>query len=428
MVSPSSFREAEPQRILKLGLAIAAGLGHAGLALLAAPAAAQTRDDDAAAVEAVPPPPSASQAALEPLPVPPTEPEPGPAEVPRSLDDLIPAEAVTNPDAWAAAGTGNVSRETNTADGAPGESLADFLPTPDPALQPAIDAAFAEFDIAVPERLEPDAELESLASLTAPVLGELPELEETQINSTLVLALPAAEDAFPERRDFITRFRALSTLRQLDDGDESGPLVAARARADAALLGNILRTYGYYDGDVVRQLSGGRRARDNGDADLDDVANEPRVRFDILPGTRYRFGRVALGALPALAEPDATRLMAAFGIKPGDPLYADRIVEREIELRVALGETGYPFATLAEPELLIDHARAEGDLTLDVQPGGKYVFGNVVSGDERFLSSRHLQRIARFDSGDVFQQSLETDLRRAIIATGLVSSVTITPR
>ena len=29
------------------------------------------------------------------------------------------------------------------------------------------------------------------------------------------LALPAAEDAFPERRDFITRFRALSTLRQL---------------------------------------------------------------------------------------------------------------------------------------------------------------------------------------------------------------------
>ncbi|MFN3436031.1 MAG: outer membrane protein assembly factor, partial [Sphingomonas sp.] len=35
---------------------------------------------------------------------------------------------------------------------------------------------------------------------------------------------------------------------------------------------------------------------------------------------------------------------------------------------------------------------------------------------------------ARFDPGDIFQQSLETDLRRAIIATGLVSSVSITPR
>ncbi|TAD76277.1 MAG: outer membrane protein assembly factor, partial [Sphingomonadales bacterium] len=122
------------------------------------------------------------------------------------------------------------------------------------------------------------------------------------------------------------------------------------------------------------------------------------------------------------------RLIAAFGIQPGDPLYADRIVSQEIELRVALGESGYPFAEVAEPQLLIDHARQEGDLTLDVAPGGKYVFGEVVSTDPRFLSGRHLSRIARFDQGDVFRQSLETDLRRAIIATGLVSSVTVTPR
>ncbi len=419
MVSPSSSREAEPQHLRKLGLAIVAGLGHAGLALLAVPAAAQTADENPAEVAVEP----AQQAV--------PEPDPEPADVPRSLDDLIPADATTDPDSWAAGGVvdpANVSRETNTDEAASDDSLTSFLPPPDPALQPAIDAAFADFSIAVPDRLEPDPELETLASITAPVLGELPELQETKVSSTLVLALPAAEDAFPERRDFIDRFRALSTLRELDDGEESAPQVAARARSDAELLGNILRTYGYYDGEVVRQLSGGRRTRENGDADRDDVATEPSVRFDILPGTRYSFGRVDLGALPTLAEPDATRLIAAFGIKPGDPLYADRIIEREIELRVALGETGYPFATLAEPDLLIDHARAEGDLTLEVQPGGKYAFGSVVSGDEGFLSSRHLQRIARFDSGDIFQQSLETDLRRAIIATGLVSSVTVTPR
>ena len=419
MVSPSSSREAEPQHLRKLGLAIVAGLGHAGLALLAVPAAAQTADENPAEVAVEP----AQQAV--------PEPDPEPADVPRSLDDLIPADATTDPDSWAAGGAvdpANVSRETNTDEAASDDSLTSFLPPPDPALQPAIDAAFADFSIAVPDRLEPDPELETLASITAPVLGELPELQETKVSSTLVLALPAAEDAFPERRDFIDRFRALSTLRELDDGEESAPQVAARARSDAELLGNILRTYGYYDGEVVRQLSGGRRTRENGDADRDDVATEPSVRFDILPGTRYSFGRVDLGALPTLAEPDATRLIAAFGIKPGDPLYADRIIEREIELRVALGETGYPFATLAEPDLLIDHARAEGDLTLEVQPGGKYAFGSVVSGDEGFLSSRHLQRIARFDSGDIFQQSLETDLRRAIIATGLVSSVTVTSR
>ncbi|RNJ62103.1 MAG: outer membrane protein assembly factor [Porphyrobacter sp. IPPAS B-1204] len=282
-----------------------------------------------------------------------------------------------------------------------------------------------------PNRSPPDPELEALASIAAPVLGELPELAETRVNSTLVLALPAAADAFPEKDEFVQRFKDLSTLRALDDGEESAPQVAARARADEELLGDILRTYGYYDGEVVRQLSGGRRAgatTEEAEDAAEAAAREPSVRFDILPGTRYRFGRIDLGALPALPEPDASRLIAALGIKPGDPLYADRIVERELELRVTLGETGYPFAEVAEPELLIDHTRLEGDLALPVQPGGKYVFGEVVSSDPDFLSGRHFSRIARFEEGDVFRQSLETDLRRAIIATGLVSSVTVTPR
>lgn len=425
MASLPSSRKADPRNFFQLGLALAVGLGQ-GTPVWAATAAAQdipasaparaTEDDQAQDKDAP---------ALPPEPVP----------VPRTLDDLIPPEAVVEPDRWAADGAGNrgdISRETTPSGGAdslpPGDSFADFLPPPPPGLQPALDAAFAEFAIEVPEPLPADPAVEALASIAAPTLDNLPDLVEYRVNDALVLAFPVGEDAFPERRQFISRFRELSTLRELDDRADTMPQVAARSRADAALLGDILRTYGYYNGEVVRQLSGGRRELADDNVTTDDVASKPGIRFDILPGTRYQFGRVALGALPDLPEPDATRLMAAFGVQPGDPLYADRIIDRELELRVALGESGYPFATLSDPELLIDHARSEGDLTLDVQPGGKYVFGEVISNDPRFLSGRHLGRIARFDSGDVFQQSLETDLRRAIIATGLVSSVTITPR
>ena len=457
MASLSSFREAEPRRIFKLGLAIAAGLGQGTLALTAAPVAAQAVPEDGtqsapeetpqqadtgnadpvSLLEALPPAPAVSEVAAE------------RATVPLSLGDLIPADAVENPESWAAAGVADPAPTTDETIFASDTSSPLFDPTltdldpvltdldqtltgPDPLSAPGsmpdLDATFADFALDAPDPLEPDPEVEALASLAAPVMGELPDLEETQINRTLVLALPQSVDAFPERREFIQRFRDLSTLRELGVSEESAPQLAARARADEELLGNILRTYGYYDGDVVRQLSGGRRDRENGGGDTDDVANEPSVRFDILPGTRYSFGRVKLSALPALPEPDASRLLAAFGIESGDPLYADRIVEREIELRVALGESGYPFAIVDDPDLLIDHARSEGDLTMDVQPGGKYVFGDVVSSEPRFLSGRHLGRIARFSPGDVFQQSLETDLRRAVIATGLVSSVTVTPR
>lgn len=437
MANLPSSRPVEAQRLLKLGLAIVAGLGQGALALSACPAAAQqAAADDESRPLPVQPPEEETEDVLAPAPLSILNSEPEP--VPQSLDDLIPADAVTNPDVWAAAGVADPSpvvvpdRALADADSPlSDDALAEFLPPPDPALQPAIDGIFADFALEEPQPLTPDPELEALASIAAPVLGELPELAETKIGNTLVLALPAAADAFPEKDEFVERFKDLSTLREFDDGEEARAQVAARARADEELLGDILRTYGYYDGEVVRQLSGGRRAGNNSDEAeraAENAAREPSVRFDILPGPRYSFGRIDLGALPALPEPDASRLTAAFGIKPGDPLYADRIIERELELRVALGESGYPFAELAEPELLIDHARTEGDLSLLVEPGGKFVFGEVISSDPGFLSGRHLSRIARFDEGDVFQQSLETDLRRAIIATGLVSSVTVTPR
>ena len=424
MASPSSFRKAEARRFLKRGFVVAAGLG-----LAAQPVIAQDVQDEP---PASPPTEAAVPQSVEPLPE--------PVPVPSSLDELIPPEAVDDPENWATRGVvGGADAAAAEAPADPGQAAADnalsaqlevFLPPPASGLQPALDAAFADFAVEVPAPLTPDPELEALASIAMPITGELPELADVRINDTLVLGFPAAAGAFPEQSEFIARFRELSTLRQLDGKTDTILQVSARARADEELLADMLRTYGYYSGEVVRQLSGGRRARANRDeADAGaEAAVEPSVRFDLLPGTRYRFGTIDLGALALLPAPDGERLREIFAIASGDPLYADRIVERELELRVALGESGYPFAEVADPELLIDHARAEGDLTLAVQPGGKYVFGGVISSDPEFLSSRHLARMARFDEGDLFQQSLQTDLRRAVIATGLVSSVTITPR
>lgn len=449
MASLPSSRPAETRRRLTLGLAVVAGLSQGTLVLCATPAAAQQP------VAPSPTPPAAKAPAADPaqsrgenddpgegadIAAPASSFGPAPDLVPvrDSLDALIPESALANPEGWAAGGVpGNVATAAEAATEAPAPALDEAgLAAASSAPDPAVDAALADFALSAPEPLPVDPEAEALAALPAPVLAALPELAETRIGPTLVLALPTSPEAFPEKDEFVERFKDLSTLEALDAGADSAPQVAARARADEDLLGDILRTYGYYNGEVIRQLSGRRRENgagsgaDTGAPAVGTVAasREPSVRFDIIPGPRYRFGRIDLGALPTLREPDATRLVEVFGIRTGDPLYADRIVEQELNLRVALGESGYPFAELGEPALLIDHAREEGDLTLDVQPNGKYVFGPVVSNDPRFLSSRHLARIARFAPGEVFQQSLETDLRRAILATGLVSSVTLTPR
>ncbi|WP_324261228.1 BamA/TamA family outer membrane protein [Altererythrobacter sp. H2] len=326
-----------------------------------------------------------------------------------SLDELIPDAAVSNPEGWA-------------TEAEPAE--------PEPELDPSspMDDS-GEFavewpdDVDLPElvELQPDNDIE-FAEIDLPQQPVTARANLVEIDPTLVLALPEDEALFPVRDDFLRRFSELSTIEELSANSDNIAQLAARARADEALLGDLLRAFGYYDGQVIRSVAGSDA---EGDAQ-GSTAEQPQVRFDIVPGARYRFGEVNLGALGT--APDAEALRAAFEIQSGDFLSSYRIVEEQFDLDVALGETGYPFAAIADPELLIDHDRTEGDLTLLVTPGGKYVFGEVTSDRPRFLSGRHLATIARFEPGDTYQRSLEMDLRRAVTATGLVSTVTVTKR
>ena len=344
---------------------------------------------------------------------------------PSSLEELIPQSALDNPEDWA------------TDDGAsvPEDEVTD--PIAPEAFQPLepkggfdISQALEDSDLPEPEQLAEDPDRPTFAEIDAPTLVDLPDLTEVEVSDQLTLAFPADPDIFPEQSEFIERFRALSAIETLDSGETTVPQLAARARSDEELLGDVLRNYGYYDGEVIRQLAGGRRGfADEGEQEAGEQDDPtPTVRFDVLPGDQYRFGALDLGELQSLPGEEQAPLLDAFGISSGDPLYADEIVDGEGALRLALGENGYPFAEVGEPRLLIDHTRQEGDLTLGVQPGGKFAFGEVISDDPNFLSGRHLSRIARFDPGDRYQTSLQADLRRAILATGLVSSVVITPR
>ena len=337
---------------------------------------------------------------------------PPPASEP-SLEDLIPDSAVDNPEAWAVQG--------GPEDAVAAEPALAVDPNSPLAEVPAIDVPWPD-DLVLPQLapLEPDdsiqfADMEDAANPQPALL----DADVVQVTDELALAFPPDEAAFPEREAFAARYGDLSTIAELDTDEDSVAQLAARAKADQTLLETMLRVYGYYDAQVIRSVAGIQAGQDN-------AAQRPGVRFDIIPGARYRFGAIDLGQLDTAV--DAAALRRAFEIQPGDFMSSDKIVEEQLNLDTALGEFGYPFAAIDAPELLVDHARTEGDLTLPVRPNGKYVFGDVVSSMPRFLSGRHLANIARFDPGDVYQRSLELDLRRAIVATGLVSSVTVKPR
>jgi translocation and assembly module TamA len=301
------------------------------------------------------------------------------------------------------------------------------VPAVDPASPLADTAGFTlpwpdqELELPALAALTPDADIAAVQAALASLPAE-PAIKSdvSRISARLALAYPLDPAQFPERKDFEKRFKGLSTLETLGGGEENVGQIGVRARADREMISKLLRIYGYYDGDVVQTINGI-------DPGAQTAGAEAGVRFDINPGPRYKFGKVDLPTLDA-AGPDYPMLRGLYSVWPGDPVYADKIVTAQGELDLALAENGYPFAKLGEPDLLVDHRRVEGDLTQPVTPGGKYKFGRVNSNLPNFLSSKHLEEIARFDPGDLYRRSLRDDLRRAILATGLVGSATVIPR
>jgi translocation and assembly module TamA len=208
-------------------------------------------------------------------------------------------------------------------------------------------------------------------------------------------------------------FEARSTLREDRKKAANAAQVDRRARADAELLAELLRSEGYYDALVEPRIeaSGATLA----------------VELAAIPGARYRFESVDLPGLDQAAGAEATRLREAFAVKAGDPVVAQQVIDAGIALQVALGERGFATAKVGEQDIVIDHEAQVARLVLPVSPGPVAKFGVLTVSGEPPFSARHVGVIARFKQGDRYDKGDVDDLRRALVATGLVASVDVTP-
>ncbi len=368
------------------------------LALIAQPLAAQTQTQA---------PPSA--------PVLPTDP---------ALDQIIPDAALADPEGWATRQLVPVPVPVPAPSSAPAEagpaldSAAPLADNPEMTL-PWPDAGL---DLPAFTGLEPDEDARQalVAQQDEPEAGPAKD-EASRLSPQLAVVFPLSAALLPERESILARFRPLSAILTLAGGrDDSIAQLAVRARTDRELLLRLLRNAGYYDAEVYQTVN----ATDSLEG---RPGPQPAVRFEIVPGARFRFGSITLGELAA-SGPDYAALRQSFALQPGDPLSGDAIIVQRGNLETALAEGGYSFARMGDPDLLVDHRREEGDLNLPVTPGGKYRFAGITSNLPAYLSGDHLLDIARFKSGDPYRRSQVEDLRRAILATSLVSSVAITPR
>ena len=304
--------------------------------------------------------------------------------------------------AWAAAALACpcASALAQTPGSAELDPTAPLEPLPDLGVEwPDMDAPDAPAPIE-----EPD--VAPTESVEAPPAGIDLDSSEARRYSVGIVGLEGV-DGGPE---LVVAFDAQSALRKGRGESSNAAQIDRRSRADAELLAELLRSRGYYDAAVMPRIEATQAMI--------------QVVLEAEPGRQYTFGSVELPGLEAAGEP-AVSLRQAFSVQPGEPVIAQDVLDAGTALQLALGEEGFASAEIGEQQVEIDHQSFTASLVLPVQPGPVARFGEIsVSGQPPF-SPRHVETIARFEPGDPFKRSEVNDLRRALIATGLIASADV---
>jgi translocation and assembly module TamA len=217
-----------------------------------------------------------------------------------------------------------------------------------------------------------------------------------------------------EAAGLMTQFAELSTLEANREDPANAAQIDRRAREDADLLAELMRAHGFYDALVTTRVEPG------------GAAGAMLVTLEVQPGAQYRFAEVRLPGLEA-AGAEAEALRRVFGVEPGEAVNAAQVTAGEAALRAELGRRGFAFAEVGALDIAVDHAARTATLALPVDPRGAREFGRILVEGKPLFDAEHIEGIARFEPGDKFEAPLLEDLRRALVATGLVSTVAIRP-
>lgn len=304
---------------------------------------------------------------------------------------------------------------------APLEPLQSFDKPKTPA---ATTATAAKPEPAAPSAAEGQA-FTPLGSVPAEMEAPLPSLAEFKVDPAAAPFDDDSEDAPAIRYTTAVtgldklrledRFEDLSALFQGKGKAANAAMVAARAREDEKLALRLMRSLGYYDGTATSLIE-----------QTPPNSGSVRATIAVTPGTLYRLGtiRIESGATvpPGLLDRE-------LNLNPGDPIQADRVLGAEANVSLRLPQQGYPFVEVGQRDILLDDATHTGDYTLPVTLGPRASFGRVqTAGARQVFDVDHINIFRRYREGAIYDSRKVDDLRQALIATGLFSTVAVEPK
>ncbi len=210
-------------------------------------------------------------------------------------------------------------------------------------------------------------------------------------------------------------FEDLSALHDGDGKAENAAMVTARLTEDSGLMKRILASEGWFEPQLRTRIE--RRT----EADQQALT----AIIEVTPGKRYTFASINVEAAPTV-PPDLIQKNLALTV--GEPIVAQRVQGAEAQVAVTLPQEGYPFAELGERDVLLDRQTGQGDYTLPVNLGPRARYGEVATQGDLAFDAKHVGVLTRFKRGELYDSRKIDDLRQALVATGLFSTVSVEPQ
>lgn len=213
-------------------------------------------------------------------------------------------------------------------------------------------------------------------------------------------------------------FNTFSALKEGGGKAANATMIAARAREDEALVVRLMKSLGYYDATAISTIE---------TVSSKSGPNDPgRVRAVIsaTPGKRYALGSISINAGATVPPKLIERELP---LRVGDPIEAARVQGAEANVSLKLPQQGYPFVSVGQRDILLDDQTATGAYTLPVDTGPRSSFGGYTTQGKLAFDAAHVGVLARFKPGELYDNRKVDDLRDALVATGLFSTVSVEP-
>lgn len=215
--------------------------------------------------------------------------------------------------------------------------------------------------------------------------------------------------------DLASVFNSASALKKGNGKAANTAMVSARLTEDSQLMETVLASEGWYSPQV--------RTRMDPSGDAQDPTLNAVIQVN--PGKRYAFSEINVKADPTVPS---TLIADNFPLKVGEPIVAERVQGAEARVAVALPENGYPFAELGDRDILLDQDEGTGVYTLPITVGPRGRFGGFTTDGDLAFDADHVEVLARFKRGELYDSRKVDDLRKALVATSLFSSVSVEPQ